>query len=63
MATGWLAHTIRAFLTGLRKAGMAVETIRQSGEPTRYRLMEGHGAETITIPPVDTLEPARAEAA
>jgi hypothetical protein len=61
--TGWLAHTIRAFLTGLRKAGMAVETLRQSGEPTRYRLTEGQGAETITIPPVGTVEPGQAEAA
>lgn len=61
--TGWLAHTIRAFLTGLRKAGMAVETIRRTGEPTRYRLMEGQGAETVTIPPVDTVEPAQAEEA
>ncbi|MCX5515731.1 DUF3489 domain-containing protein [Kaistia algarum] len=59
--TGWLAHTIRALLTSVRRAGMAVETIRRSGEPTRYRLMEGQGAETTAIPPVDTVELGQAE--
>lgn len=63
-ATGWLAHTIRAFLTGLRKAGMAVETLRQSGEPTRYRLADGQGAGAPCFTPsIDAAEPARTEAA
>ena len=34
-ATGWLHHTCRAFLTGLRKKGHAIERIKLDGE-TRY---------------------------
>lgn len=37
-ATGWLPHTARAALTGLRKDGLAIVTSRASGELTRYRL-------------------------
>lgn len=37
--TGWLPHTTRAALTGLRKAGMAIEMIRQVGCTTRYRIV------------------------
>jgi hypothetical protein len=33
--TGWLPHTARAFLTGLRKKGHAIERIKLDGE-TRY---------------------------
>jgi hypothetical protein len=33
--TGWLPHTARAFLTGLRKKGRAIERIKLDGE-TRY---------------------------
>jgi DNA-binding MarR family transcriptional regulator len=36
-ATGWLPHTTRAALTGLRKKGHAVITDK-SGEATRYRV-------------------------
>ena len=39
-ATGWLAHTVRAFLTGLRKAGLSIETIRHAGEKSRYRVAD-----------------------
>ena len=34
-ATGWLPHTSRAALTGLRKKGHAIERIKLDGE-TRY---------------------------
>ena len=33
--TGWLPHTARAFLTGLRKKGRAIERFKLDGE-TRY---------------------------
>lgn len=36
-ATGWLAHSTRAALTGLRKKGHAVER-RKRGEDTCYRI-------------------------
>lgn len=36
-ATGWLPHTTRAALTGLRKKGHAIERFRSDDE-TRYRI-------------------------
>ena len=36
-ATGWLPHTARAFLTGLRKKGHAIERSKVDGE-TRYAI-------------------------
>lgn len=36
--TGWLPHTTRAALTGLRKAGMMIEMTRQAGSATRYQI-------------------------
>ncbi len=37
-ATGGLAHTTRAALSGLRKTGMVLERIQAAGEPSRYRV-------------------------
>ena len=37
-ATGWLPHTTRAALTGLRKKGHAIERFR-GDEETRYRIV------------------------
>ncbi len=37
-ATGWLPHTARAFLTGLRKKGHAIERIKVEGA-TRYTIL------------------------
>ncbi len=37
-ATGWLPHTTRAALTGLRHRGYAVDTVREQGRPTTYRI-------------------------
>ena len=39
-ATGWLPHTTRAALTGLRKKGHAIEKIRRDGA-TCYRIGAG----------------------
>ena len=36
--TGWLAHTTRAALTGLRKDGMVIEMVRRKGCVTHYRI-------------------------
>lgn len=39
-ATGWLPHTARAALTGLRKKGCAIEKSKVDGE-TRYSIKVG----------------------
>jgi hypothetical protein len=39
-ATGWLPHTTRAALTGLRKRGYAVERIRDQSKGSLYRIVE-----------------------
>ena len=39
-ATGWLPHTTRAALTGLRKRGFAIATEKAEGA-TRYRIAAG----------------------
>ena len=41
---GWLPHTTRAALSGLRKAGHAVVTEKRAdGKPTRYRIAAQNG--------------------
>lgn len=37
-ATGWLPHTCRAFLAGLRKKGRAVERSKREDGVTIYRI-------------------------
>ena len=37
-ATGWLQHTTRAALTGLRKRGYAVRREKRAGGPSVYRV-------------------------
>ena len=39
-ATGWLPHTTRAALTGLRKKGFAIARQRSDGQPSVYRLAD-----------------------
>ena len=39
-ATGWLPHTTRAALTGIRKKGHAVERSKR-GQETCYRVVSG----------------------
>jgi hypothetical protein len=38
-ATGWLPHTTRAALTGLRKRGFAIERTREEGSNSIYRIV------------------------
>lgn len=42
-ATGWQAHTCRAFLTGLRKKGMEIARDKDATGTTIYRLGETKG--------------------
>jgi len=43
-ALGWQPHTVRAALTGLRKAGVTVEKLpAREGELTRYRINPKRG--------------------
>jgi len=37
-ATGWQEHSVRAALTGLRKAGHTISRVRDDGGATRYRI-------------------------
>ncbi len=37
-ATGWQAHTCRAFLTGQRKKGRTLERSKREDDKTSYRL-------------------------
>lgn len=37
-ATGWLPHTTRAALTGLRQKGLCLERSKPEGEPAVYRI-------------------------
>lgn len=37
-ATGWLTHTCRAFLTGLRKKGRALDRSKREDGVTIYRM-------------------------
>jgi Protein of unknown function (DUF3489) len=43
-ATGWLPHTTRAALTGLRKKGFLVERVRDESKGSLYRIVEKPGA-------------------
>lgn len=38
LATGWLPHTTRAALTGLRKRGFTIELTRKEGHASSYRI-------------------------
>ena len=40
-ATGWLPHTTRAALTGLRKRGYRIEKERRADGQTAYRIVGG----------------------
>lgn len=43
-ATGWLPHTTRAALTGLKKAGHLIER-EKTGGVSRYRIVEAAKAD------------------
>ena len=40
-ATGWLPHTGRAMISGLRKAGFKIEVERTEGKKSVYRIVAG----------------------
>ena len=54
-ATGWQAHSIRAFLTGLRKKGVNLEREQRRDGETGYRIVKTGTATT-------TIEPAKIDA-
>ncbi|MGO9432611.1 DUF3489 domain-containing protein [Rhodoblastus sp.] len=43
-ATGWLPHTTRAALTGLRKRGFSIERTRDEGSASVYRIVAAPAA-------------------
>ena len=56
-ALGWQPHTVRAAITGLRKAGhVVVATKPGSGGASRYRIVSGAGKGKVETP-----EPTPAE--
>ncbi len=46
--TGWQAHSIRAFLTGLRKKGVALEREQRKDGATSYRISKAKPAAIAT---------------
>ena len=39
-ATGWLPHTTRAAMTGLKKKGHTIERFKPQDGPSRYSIVE-----------------------
>lgn len=56
-ATGWLPHTTRAALTGLKKKGHTVTSTKTEGVRT-YRLVTGEGEQVTSTAEVDAEAPA-----
>jgi hypothetical protein len=53
-ATGWQAHSIRAFLTGLRKKGFNLEREQRRDGATGYRIVKsGTVMTTVEAAPID----------
>ncbi len=46
--TGWQAHSIRAFLTGLRKKGVSLEREQRKDGATSYRISKAKPAAIAT---------------
>ena len=46
--TGWQAHSIRAFLTGLRKKGISLEREQRKDGTTSYRISKAKPAVIAT---------------
>ena len=51
--TGWQPHTIRATLSMLRKAGMAIASERSDEGPTRYRIIAAPLDKAPAVMPAD----------
>jgi Protein of unknown function (DUF3489) len=56
-ATGWLPHTARAALTGLRKRGYAVIRERIGAGDSVYRISDGPDRTALPRDAVDGCEP------
>ena len=50
-ATGWQAHSIRAFLTGLRKKGINLEREQRRDGVTGYRIVKPDSVTTTVVEP------------
>ena len=50
-ATGWQAHSIRAFLTSLRKKGVNLEREQRRDGATRYRIVKPDSVTTTIVEP------------
>lgn len=64
-ATGWQAHSVRAALSMLKKAGTTIERLpKHDGTPAaRYRIVTDPALQTETAPPTTTLpDMARSDA-
>lgn len=48
-ATGWQAHSIRAFLTGLRKKGNNLEREQRRDGATGYRIVKPGAVNVATV--------------
>ena len=48
-ATGWQAHSIRAFLTGLRKKGVNLEREQRRDGATGYRIVKPDSVTTTVV--------------
>jgi len=46
--TGWQSHSIRAFLTGLRKKGVSLDREQRKDGATSYRISKGTPAAIAT---------------
>ncbi len=53
-ATGWQPHTVRAYLSGLRKAGRTLDKEERKSGETGYRLV----AAVPTVEPLAKVDPA-----
>jgi len=60
-ATGWLPHTTRAAITGVRKRGYSVVLDRSVGGASVYRLSDPQQSEVTTVVPqtLEESEPSR----
>jgi hypothetical protein len=55
-ATGWLPHTTRAAITGVRKRGYSVVLDRSAEGASVYRLSDPQGSEATTLVPLTAEE-------
>ncbi|WP_169791208.1 DUF3489 domain-containing protein [Rubellimicrobium mesophilum] len=61
-ATGWQPHTVRAALTRLRQAGLAIERSRSDAGRTVYRILPVHDGIGLTTSDARPTAPSEAPA-